>query len=137
MAINAKELKLGSWVLFSPSGKKAAASERSVQVTELLTKSCITSDKGLGLELFYESSSIKPIPLSGDILLACGFVNSTDVHWCVPSNDPSKSFEICVWSDHVSYTMSNHFHLILNSLHQLQNLYHALTGEEMEIKNLK
>ena len=78
-----------------------------------------------------DTTSYSPIPLSPDVLKACGFVNSTDVHWCVPSNDPSKSFEICVWSDHVSYTMSNHFHLILNSLHQLQNLFFALTGQEL------
>ena len=71
----------------------------------------------------------KPIPLTEDILLKCGFAG-----FAMLINDGDK-FEVspilgCAWYE--ALLISNR----VTYLHQLQNLYFALTGEEL-ICNLK
>jgi len=127
--IQANELKPGNWVL----GEEIHLYNQNIHCngyTKLTAYGiyCIETMEGLG-------EKYDPIPLTPEILVAAGFVKVVfgDVQWCVPADDPSQSFEICVWSGHVSYTMANGFHLELKSLHQLQNLFFALTGKELNI----
>ncbi len=74
-----------------------------------------------------------PIPLTSDILDKCGFVKEYDVY--------SKSaFEIANVTDgngNKSFVLlngKNPASVCFYHLHQLQNLYFALTGEELTIK---
>lgn len=119
MAIEAKQLMIGNWVIYH--GEEDGDMPCKLDGQDIAS---IEQKK-------HYADMHSPIPLSSEVLEACGFVNVRDVHWCVPSNDASKAFEICVWSDHVSYTLPNHFHLKIKSLHQLQNLYFSQTETEL------
>jgi len=79
----------------------------------------------------------EPIPLTEEILLKCGF-EKNNIHkdprmyeYCIDympyirTIDNSKTFEISFYTTRIEY------------LHQLQNLYFALTGKEKALKILK
>lgn len=91
----------------------------------------------------YDLDELHPIPLTEEILLKCGFekegsynyrYNNLKIHeinlkscWVDASN-----------SEHVWYFVFHQagkmFHIKCKYLHQLQNLYFALTGKELEVK---
>jgi hypothetical protein len=121
MSISIKELRIGNWVDFNPGkGRKS----RSRTVKQLLEETCIVDDSGLSLKLFYESDSINAIPLSPEILIACGFEKSRG-YW----SNPIVSIQYVPETDgnEILYLLS----VRLKSLHQFQNLYWCLTGEEL------
>jgi hypothetical protein len=78
-------------------------------------------------------SAIEPIPLTEDFLLKFGF----DRHIKLSNHNGwllngwfinSKNYDFMVLGSSVVLAK-------IKYLHQLQNLYHALTGEELTIKN--
>jgi hypothetical protein len=127
MAIDKEELRIGNLV-YSPIhakiGKLLAIEMGGRPIIDIGNDTPFTTS-------FSGTDCLRPIPLSSDILLACGFTNIRDVHWCIPSSDAANSFEVCLWSDHVSYTKNNHHHVEIKSLHQLMNLYFSLTNQEL------
>ena len=77
--------------------------------------------------------SIKPIPLTEEWLIKFGFVKSLD-YWVISN----KGFFVGVTLKEVIYPMFDIDNPMLiktlKHVHQLQNLYFALTGEELTIK---
>lgn len=69
---------------------------------------------------------IEPIPLTEEILLKCGFEKVREyLH---------IDNEIVIQKDaNGYYSHINSGNIYINSLHQLQNLYFALTGEELQV----
>lgn len=81
------------------------------------------------------SSEISPVPISEDILFKCGFVESTI------RTDFKLKLRICAINLYCRFNTEWYFELegiYLGStpkyLHQLQNLYFALTGKELDVK---
>lgn len=80
---------------------------------------------------------IEPIPLTKEILLKCGFKKREGNNICWDLGDfmigwYGNSFATWV----VELKQGNnkvHFHSQIKSIHQLQNLYFALTGQELPI----
>ena len=87
---------------------------------------------------------LNPIPLTEEILLKFGFNEVEGERWC----DMHEEFEECnyyylsmfkiyynpetdIFEDDNLY----HFNVNLKYVHQLQNIYFALTGEELTFKN--
>lgn len=135
--IDAKDLRIGNFVSFSPSGKAKQVRDRSVVVLRLLEKSCIVNDKGLELELFYESASLLPIPLTPEILGKCSWfkkLNQDEFVFARYSIREDESFDEPCFGFYILGNDKN-FHWIRNIfyLHQLQNLFYSLTGSELEI----
>lgn len=76
-------------------------------------------------------SEIKPIPLTEEILLKCGFItNSGRVFF-----KDNIGYEFGV-TNRAVYKIDDGFILFkhIKHLHQLQNLYFALTGEELNVE---
>lgn len=80
--------------------------------------------------------SIRPVILTEEWLLKLGFSRSalpfSDGVYEGPIIDHrveynAGSFMYCLWSQHLRN---------MEHVHQLQNLYHALTGEELQIKSV-
>ncbi len=141
--IQANELRIGNWILFQPNNKIS----RWVLVEILDRTNVITHDMGHSLVLSY--SDIQPIPLTPEILGKCGF----DVWDRKLSTEHSKEVGndgFKLKSIYKKEYKSNQFLLVGNgaydelgetdlsevckNLHQLQNLYFALTNQELEIK---
>ena len=70
---------------------------------------------------------IKPIPLTEEWLLKFGFFKKARCYFLY------KDLKITV-CDGKFYFFTFHFNVELKYVHQLQNLYFALTGEELTIK---
>ena len=124
--IAANELRIGNWVLWNGPDHVENAKISAISNEEVAFK---CGDYGL-------INEIQPIPLTPEILEKCGLKNgnseldrnvfySTNKHLAQFSVNISGSFGIYVGvfialrSVHLEY------------LHQLQNIYFALTGEEL------
>lgn len=81
----------------------------------------------------------KPIHLTEEILLKCGFeLDSKKVYWQMKGCDLFlEIMQSKEWFSHkhIGFNLSHRGVTLIeiNHLHQLQNLYFALTGEELEI----
>lgn len=82
------------------------------------------------------------ISLTPEIMEKCGFEAMGDdgkdsdgwrCYYTARYNDSGKDY-FCVWNDEPGYLMDNFSSAPLLYVHQLQNLYFALTGEELTIK---
>lgn len=128
--INANELRIGNWLLTDE--------DEMLQVNEIKQdfNDCeymitfITSD-----DMYHDSiiSECNPISLTEEILFKCGFVRTGllyelgDCHFAIKIyND---KFLLANPTYQMVYELNN-----FASLHQLQNLYFALTGEELNVE---
>ena len=127
--INANELRIGNWVLDENNNQ--------VQCIGWLSGCIITFVDNVPVGKKDEKFS--PIPLAPEILEKCGFVKQNYYINEVYGNanfkfkqhaDKSYDIEIIGFTDQ-GINVSIYF------LHQLQNIYYALTGEELTIKELK
>ena len=68
----------------------------------------------------------EPIPLTKEILLKCGYVKQERNKYRVVGH--------CIWNVQEDMFVCDKNGVILKYLHQLQNLYFALTGEGLNVK---
>lgn len=126
--IKANELRVGNWLLTDE--------DEMLQVNEIkqdfngyeYTITFITSD-----DMYHDSiiSECNPIPLTEEILLKCGFVRLDSVAYVMPHID-RFIFDMPIFEDGLFRYGVNH--ISIKSLHQIQNLYFALTGEELNVE---
>lgn len=114
--IKANELRIGNWIYYN--GK--------------LSKIDLTDFRDI-LEDNYEINYYKPIFLTEEILLKCGFENKgIDDNWIIFR---FKSIRICK-TEMLGFIFNfdnGEEYVKVKYLHQLQNLYLCLCGEELEI----
>ena len=109
--MKAEELRLGNWYQWYAEGKYYYG---QIQAKDFV------SDYILNFE---------PIPLSEEVLLKCGFVRdgNTDYYTCrkvgfTINLSGTIGYRTCIWSnEHIKH------------IHQLQNLFYDITGEELEV----
>lgn len=116
--IQSNELRLRNWVL-TPNGYYC--------VDSICNKGVDLGCSGgayVSMDIGYHYEKLHPIPITPEILEKCGFENTRllSLVW----HNFAKRFAILVHGGPVGYE--------LLYLHQLQNLYFALTGEELTIK---
>ena len=119
--INAKELRLGNYV--SHLGvKKVYAVQRLVNDSYCI----IDHDK----DCAPNCDNIEPIPLTEDWLEKFGFEQNEvwGSGWHLPN------MEVQIGSEFRCFYMDSVDDVSVKYVHQLQNLYFALTGEELTIK---
>ena len=110
------ELRIGNYVFSAEDNKNG-------EVFQIDSRGIIFVNKNGNR--WQDLKNIQPIPLTEEILLKCGF-----------EKDENKMF---VFNRKVIYKKNdNTFHFYccdieIKYLHQLQNLYFALTGQELEI----
>ena len=84
-----------------------------------------------GVDLdFYSYKEIQPIPLTEDWLIRFGF-ELLPWGW-VKKSDTGTSLRI---TTHHYFAREGNSSIKIESIHQLQNLYFALTGTELTLKN--
>jgi hypothetical protein len=137
--IQAKELMIGNYLYCEYSGE-------IIQVTEIKNDGVYASSNKTVIERYYYYEEIHSIPIDEKWLTDFGF-------------DISKSPSTWATKIELDYGMSNEYQIFKNEvsivdysfiyfrykfitrveyIHQLQNLYFALTGEELELKqNMK
>lgn len=90
----------------------------------------------------YTPKEYEPIPLTPEILERCGFEDTSGGYRATGSEVVfskliNQSVKIDLWEQWPTGYSLPYYGNKLESLHQLQNLYFALTGEELEIKELQ
>ena len=133
--MDANELRVDNWItdVYAPEGKM-------FQVKEIHKIRCIYGNALLVSK--YEN--LKPIVLSPEILEKCGFELNRNNELSIEINDIASHLELMRGVDgfyYPSFTQTPqgdeertvYFNRI-NSLHQLQNLYFSLCGEELTYK---
>ena len=139
--MKANELRIGNWIKFD----NHLGDKRDVLVTPRMFRQLgMDLSENLNLEL---NGYHLPIPLTDEWLVRFGFKNRFLEVICQNNkvleiefdgtNDNIYQTEICVYeriivdgeteSDKVNYININH----IKHVHQLQNLYFALTGDEL------
>lgn len=129
--IDPKELRIGNWVM--------------KENTYLLPSndnyySYIKIERGLQIDDY--AHICLPISLSPEILEACGFVNTPTKNYphSYEKNDSDLAddwtFRIWWWGEDICIEPfgRDHGHISIKYLHQLQNIFFALTGKELELK---
>ena len=89
-------------------------------------------------ECVYSIEDFKPIPLTEEVLLDCGF-EFIDGFMTLKMDNESGAIFVFYHGNILRLFCRSGFMLSHNSLkhvHQLQNLYFALTGQELEFKTL-
>lgn len=127
--INANELRVNNWYRQLHTGKES-------QVTLFLLGE-ISDDESYLDHLF-------PIQLSPEVLLACGFRKDSEYRFSreLPignGSDIEVSYDpfFDEWEITLENGKNEFFPESIKSLHQLQNLYFALTGKELEYSQIK
>jgi hypothetical protein len=82
---------------------------------------------------------LKPIPLTPEILEKCGFEKRItighSVEYFIGENPITHDWMLkLIWQNSRDYPFYRNGHHLIKYLHQLQNLYFALTGEELTFK---
>ena len=73
----------------------------------------------------------KPIPLTQEWLVNFGFINDNGTEY----PNYKLSFYTCMWRDGKTNFCNNHgFIKYLKYVHELQNLFYAIEGKELELK---
>ena len=111
--MKANELRIGNWVLRNNKPVKIVADKFLPIALETLGK-----------------DYIKPIPLTEEWLVKFGFIWGSYTHgWKIKNSDEKiiieKDFRLS----------SGIFNIKIKHVHQLQNLYFALTNTELELKS--
>jgi hypothetical protein len=125
--MKANELRIGNYL----QGKT-----RFVQVTKIYSEHAIGIGSGDPYYVSGENPCLTPIPLTEEWLLKFGFLHSLrlDDFMFKKGND---CFQIQPYKEGFSNSvLYNDMEIVdkLQHFHQLQNLYFALTGEELTIK---
>ena len=134
--IKSNELRIGNWVNIFRTPKDKSMSPFKIEEIykwDMDDKYYVIVDSTFSVNI---DTGIEPIPLTEEMLLKCGFeqlsigdgynyiLSINGFGWSVNLKSNDVGFDFL---EYQSITKVKH-------LHQLQNLYHSLTGEELEIK---
>lgn len=142
--IKANEIRVGNW-LIDPTTYHPQQSNKYIQVETIGEVGINISsgyEGGIDVDVWFEK--LEPIPLTSEILEGCGFKWENENHKHIQldiegDNQISFYFENGAIKNLQLYNKDCTEYFVLRSfvpkyLHQLQNLYFALTGEELPIK---
>lgn len=129
--ISAHELRIGNWI--NVGNVNIPRQVSLISDTYL----CLKGNVGN-----YAIETFDPIPLTPDILEKAGFVDDKHLHWLEYSINGRVSY-LSLTCGNYQWVYTNQLAdlekypvIRIKHLHQLQNLYFALTGVELEINDL-
>ncbi len=111
--MKANELRIGNWV-----------STNKIQKVTIETLEFLSNDK-------FNHENVTPIPLTEEWLLKFGLNEFVEGFWQITIGVD----KFCINKEGAGYKLSFMNYGIIKHVHQLQNLYFALTGEELTIKD--
>lgn len=125
--MDAKELRKGNLVDYEKTTHLVTGVINNVVYSRWLKQSQEEDD------YIDDEDNYEPIPLSPEILDKCGFVSyhhNPRLEWFFVNGQAYEPFHLKNSRDNKYYFNEN---IEVKYLHQLQNLYFALTGEELEV----
>lgn len=133
--IQAKDLKLmrGNYVLVTFDETETGFGKDYIGKVDAIQRTKIMVEGDLH---WHPIDKIKPVAISPDILLKCGFEMPSKIlnlynDWFIYDN--GGIFYIQIEKQGASEYICERLKVECTYLHQLQNLYHSLTGSELNI----
>lgn len=123
--IDVKELRINNYVLC----KNEVCRVNMINRGDIVEVSTIDSDSVK--ECFIEevlSDRIYPIPLTKELFLMCGFIIRDDCF-----EDCKNGIYFNIGNQYFEFDRDSGGYFYCQYLHQLQNIYFALTGKELEV----
>jgi len=136
--ITAQELRIGNLVMLHNPKYRLVESDKIHQVLEVRENAAMVTISGSNNEYGQYYEFLKGIPLSEEILLKCGFEPIYKSDFTVKLELITEHIFEAVrsiendWHIRYKFNVLKHF----NYLHQLQNIYFALTGQELNTSGL-
>jgi hypothetical protein len=134
--IKANEIRLGNYI-FEPLDNKI------VKVEQICKLSSNSLNQSIGIRYnewqnWSDLGNAQPIPLTEELLLKCGgTIEGNGYKNIIIKLDKKEGNGLILRSDGMFMLVINHAPMIIfehiKYLHSLQNLYFALTGEELKI----
>lgn len=121
--MKANELRIGNWVWND-------VQNLPVKVDMQILNEQYYADRGIG-------QSWLPFPLTEEILLKCGFIKVRYEKYAHNKLNKLRAFPHVMKEGFGIYMMGSYTLPHIKYLHQLQNLYFELTGQELDIKLMK
>ena len=139
--IQANELRIGNWVYVDDSPVQITSIDKDGGINHT------SGDDGWTVDYWfiYQIKDIDPIPLTPEILEKAGFdltpgdLDNDNISWWMFPDNPAVDLMLREFDKGKGYDLLDmdygqiHYDYKITSFHQLQNLYFALTGEELEI----
>ena len=124
--ILANELRVGNCIQYNYPRKNTVFNK--AKVFEIRNKGVVLKSKGLIKDyqdyIAFKHDTLKPIPLTEDILLKCGFDVHYHIEWCT-----NGLMDLTINGGYFCYK-----NIPVKYLHQLQNWYFLHTkGKELEV----
>lgn len=134
------ELRKGNNVHWCPpNGKQIIMQVKEIKEQYIIANSL--SNKEQRLIMYYDSNDLQPIPITHDLLMGFGFTMYGDYYTIYPLINSSENIRLhhaSNWWYEIDTNPDNEDRgsqvREIFFLHQLQNLYYSLTGQELEIK---
>lgn len=122
--MEAKELRIGNYVEIFGIQKIISINSKKIKVESEKINGSVSSEK-----VPLNSASLEPIPLTEEWLLNFGFEIGENKKW------ENWNFGLKIYKDGDYFEIDQlPVFIFLKYVHQLQNLYFALTGEELKIE---
>lgn len=125
--MNAQELRIGNLIIRQDLVNDH---DRIEKIIELGKKALITGP----INVLCEYSKIKPILLTEKWLIKFGFEKAKQPNGAIFYGQRNKKFRFTENKRNEYYLFGYEYPVEIQYVHQLQNLYLALTGEELTIK---
>jgi hypothetical protein len=130
-----KDLRIGNWIEQGVVHSVGHSSGHSGYLGVYVLKDQYSS----GPSSFVRYADLRPIPLTEEWLLRFGFVKQQDHIWTFPTNSSLRlwgfSWNVQQWSyNRMGDGWDDIISPNIEYVHQLQNLYFALIGEELKTK---
>lgn len=121
--MKAQDLRLGNYIEYTDDSRECI-------IKEIDGHGCVVFFDDDGVENWIELLQLSPIQITHDWLVKFNF----DLEWIIEHNTKF----ICLYQEgdsfYYSADMHHHTSAPIKYVHQLQNLFFALTGEELTIK---
>jgi len=135
--MEATELRIGNWVY-----KHTDSTIHEKQVSAIDSDGVKFRDTYFTFVNVHGVANIKPIPLTKEWLVKLGFYKEGETLLSLPkdvkdrmSGDIGKRWPSFFYNNRLNKWMDCQTRVAIEHVHQLQNLYFALTGEELNIKS--
>jgi len=115
--MEAKDLRVDNWV---------SSAFGFVKVSEIRLMECTVRTEDFTVNTCVWTSKLQPIPLTEEILLKCKWQLVKGIYFYINSY-------FCIDNSGRLYYHGDYTGINIHTVHQLQNLYFALTGKELEI----
>lgn len=138
--MKAEELRIGNYVKIDEGiGKVAFIMDKSFCNEYANDDYNITVEMGDGIFREEEEDKVEGIPLTEEILLNCGFeyinTNNKVCGLISPENGNGDRYRIVHFLDGDFRMVLNTWRYVsIKNVHQLQNLYYAINGKELNIQ---